>query len=204
MNISRISDKRLELALRLISYEVRATRGIQTWRTQKRSSAAAALFLAKACDARAKLLPLLHEAVTLRDIELILRIEKGFLTEELAYLAKRPRKVASLNMALDQLDAAMNLLPIIRRKSGYSADLYFTLARNRIYGMPKDEAQQFFISHITRLHNLDGGRFEDTEDELLDARIDNIKKAQELYTELQQQALAPHEVREERALYLVS
>ena len=102
------------------------------------------------------------------------------------------------------MDAAMNLLPITRGKSGYSADLYFTLARNRVYGMPKDEVQQFFISHITRLHNLDGGRFEDTEDELHDVRISNIKAAQEVYTGLQCRALGLHEVRQEVAPYLVA
>ena len=188
----------------MIRQEVRATRGFQTWRTQKRSIATAGRFLANACDARAKLLPLLSEAAALRDIELILRIERGFLAEELGHLAKRPRKVSSLNMALDQLDAAMNLLPITKGKSGYSADLYFTLARNRVYGMPKDEVQQFFISHITRLHNLDGGRFEDTEDELHDVRISNIKAAQEVYTELQCRALGLHEARQEVAPYLVA
>ena len=188
----------------MIRLEVWATRGFQTWRTKKRSIATAGLFLANACDARAKLLPLLSEAAALHDIDLILQIERGFLAEELGHLAKRPRKVSSLNMALDQLDAAMNLLPITKGKAGYSADLYFTLARNRVYGMPKDEVQQFFISHITRLHNLDGGRFEDTEDELHDVRISNIKVAQEVYTELQCRALGLHEVRQEIAPYLVA
>ena len=140
----------------------------------------------------------------MRDIGLILRIERGFLAEELAHLAKRPRKVSSLNMALSQMDAALNLLPITRGKSGYSADVHFTLARNRVYGMPKDEVQQFFISHATRLHNLDGGRFEDTEDELHDVRISNIKAAQEVYTELQCRALGLHEARQEVAPYLVA
>ena len=200
MNISRISNKRLDLALRLIRQEVRSTRGFQN-----SSYAVAGPFLREARDARAKLLPLLGEVAEMRDIDLILRIEKGFLTDELAHLAAMPRKVASLNMALRQLDAAMNLLPMVRDPSIYKyVDLCFTLPRNRIYGMPRDEAQQFFLSHAMRLYNLSGGRLESTEAELLKARRSNIKAAKGLYTELQQQALAPHEVREERALYLVS
>ena len=205
MNISRISKKRLKIALGLISREVRATRGA---RDQESSDAVTGRFMREARDARNRLLPLLQSAADLRDIDLILRIERGFLAWELNHLAKMPKKVSSLNMALRQLDAALNLLRAIRETETYQyaryAELFFTLPRNRIYGMPRDEAQQFFLSHSMRLYNLSGGRLEDTEAELLNARRSNIKEAQKLYTGLQRQALAPHEAREERALYLVS
>ena len=200
MTIAVSSSAVHKLALELISQEVRSTRGVKN-----SSGAEAGQHLDDARDARNRLLPLLQSAAELCEVDLILRIERGFLAEELEHLAKRPRKVASLNRALDQLDAAMNLLPIIRKPSTYKCvSLGFTLPRNRIYGMPRDEAQQFFISHAARLRNLGDGRFEDAEDELLDVRLDNIKKAQKMYTELQRQVLAPHEVREERALYLVA
>ena len=79
----------------------------------------------------------------------------------------------------------------------------FTLPRNRIYGMP-NEVQQFFISHAARLRNFVANCREGMQVKLIRRRIKTIKVAQKLYTELQRRALAPHEVREERALYLVS
>ena len=136
--------------------------------------------------------------------DLILLIERRFLSEELEHLAAMPKKVLSLRLALSQLDATINLLHAIRETTSYQyADLFFTLAKNRVHGMPRDEAQQFFCSHAKRLDNLGIGRWEGAEAGLINGRISNIKVAQRLYTKLQRKALVPHEVREEQALYLV-
>ena len=84
-----------KLALDLIFQEVRATRGVKN-----SSGAVAGQHLDDARNARTRLLSLLQSAAELRDIDLILRIERGFLAEELEHLAALPKKVSSLNMAL--------------------------------------------------------------------------------------------------------
>ena len=200
MNIVGSSNAIHDHALRLILQEVQAT-----LRVRNSSGDAVGWFLDEARGARNNLLPLLRAAADLRDIDLILLIERIFLTWELGCLAEMPRKVSSLNLALSQLDATMNLLRAIRETTTYQyAGLFFTLEKNRVHGMPKDEAQQFFSSHAKRLDNLGTGRWEGTEAELINGRISNIKVAQKEYTKLQVRALMPSEAREEPVSYLVA
>ena len=197
MNISHTSKERLNLILRLIHHEVRSTVGVQS-----SSGAVAGQFLEEARDARTRLLPLLRTAADLRDIGLILLIERGFLSEELEHLTALPRKLASLNLAISQLNATVSLLRAMRETTTYQhADKFFTLDKNRIYSQPKDEAQQFFQSHAKRLDDLGTGRWEGTEADLIMARIRNVRVAREVYTELQEQSLAPDELREAPASY---
>ena len=200
MNIAASSNAIHNLALRLISQEVMATLGVYN-----SSGTAASRFLEEARGARNKLLPLLRATAALRDIDLILLIERRFLTLELECLAEMPRKISSLNLALSQLGATMNLLRAIRETTTYQyAGLFFTLEKNRVHGMPRDEAQQFFSSHAKRLDDLGTGRWEGTEAELINGRISNIKVAQKEYTKLQRRALMPSEAREEPVSYLVA
>ena len=197
MNISHTSKERCSLVVRLIHWEVRSTRAVHN-----SSDAVAGQHLEDAREARNRLLPLLREVEDLRDIDIILLIERSFLTLELEYLTAMPRKISSLNLAISQLDATVNLLRAIRSPGAYqSSEPYFTLDRNLINGLPNDEARQFFRSHAKRLGDLGTGRWEGTEAELIKARISNVRVAQKVYTELQEQALAPYEVREAPALY---
>ena len=76
------------------------------------------------------------------------------------------------------------------------AEVYFTLPENLIKGLPKDEAQQFFRSHESRLGNALKVPPEESKTTLLDARIGNIRLARDLYMDLQRQALAASEGRE--------
>ena len=85
------------------------------------------------------------------------------------------------------------------------ADIFFSLEANRVKGknLPKDEAQQFFASHLARLDNLGVSRMEQSEKRLIKNRSENITLAQTLYTDLQRQALNSSTVREERKIYLL-
>ena len=76
----------------------------------------------------------------------------------------------------------------LRRPAFGGAGLY-SLSKNQIGGLPRDQARQFFISHQTRLRNLGKGRMEESERALLSIRAGNIKTAETVYKELQQQAL---------------
>ena len=120
----------------------------------------------------------------------ILDIEKVFLQNELTFVASSPAMISSLNTAIKELDAALNLLEKVRNPNTYK-DLaaVYTLSKNQIRGLPRDEARQFFKSHQVRLRNLDKGRLSDSERDVLSTRIDNIKSAERLYEQLQEQAL---------------
>ena len=56
-------------------------------------------------------------------------------------------------------------------------------------GLPRDEARQFFKSHRTRLLNLDKGRLDKLDKQIIDARRANMRTAEKSYIALQQAAL---------------
>ena len=120
----------------------------------------------------------------------ILDIERIFLQNELTFVASSPAMISSLNTAIKELDAALNLLEKVRNPNTYKElAAVYTLGKNQIRGLPRDEARQFFKSHQVRLRNLDKGRLSDSERDVLSSRIDNIKSAERLYEQLQEQAL---------------
>ena len=200
MNVAGPSSETLDLARTLISQEVRATLAFQN-----SSDETVGRLVGMARDARYSLLCPMKEAAKLRDIDLMLLIERHFLTEELGHLANNPIKVSSLNLGITQVDAALNLLRAVRDPSVYKhVALSFTFEENQFYGMPRDEAQQFFKAHIKRLRRLFNGRLDDSEIALIKRRIKNIKVARKVYTRLQSKALIPPEVYVAPALHLVS
>ena len=120
----------------------------------------------------------------------ILDIERIFLQNELTFVASSPAMISSLNTAIKELDAALNLLEKVRNPNTYKElAAVYTLGKNQIRGLPRDEARQFFKSHQVRLRNLDKGRLSDSERDVLSSRIDNIRSGERLYEQLQEQAL---------------
>ena len=152
--------------------------------------------------ARASLLPLLLEARKLGDIGLLLKIERVFLKQEREHLGESRLKASSLDNAIEELNAATAMLDDVRDLDYYQRfDRGFSLKKNRKQGFPYDQAQQFFDSHRTRLSNIERGRMDKGERELLAARADNMLAARKLYIELQQQTLVANGIREPRAVY---
>ena len=124
------------------------------------------------------------------DARKILDIEKVLLQNELTFVASSPAMTSSLNTAIKELDAALNMLEKVKSPKTYQElAAGYTLGKNQIRGLPRDEARQFFKSHQVRLRNLDKGRLSDSERDVLSTRIDNIKSAERLYEQLQEQAL---------------
>ena len=170
------------------------------FRTAKGNKAGSAIDTAR--DSREKLLPILHATEALHDLETILGVEKTFLTHEREHLAEAPLKTSSLDNGIQELEAALVMLKWVRRPDEYrKLDIFFSLSKNREHDLPRDQARQFFNSHSTRLKNLEKGRMEATEREIILARHSNIMLAQQLYIELQQSALAPDGIREPQPLY---
>ena len=185
----RTREKILKSAKRLINMEVLSIADYhKTWSGESGMAAA---------SARADLLPLLQEAAELRDIDLLLGIEQTILETELEHLVHTKASLASFNLAIRQIRAALAMLGHVRVPADYRwAEAHFTLPGNLVNGLPKDEAQQFFRSHESRLGNALKIPPEESKATLLDARIGNIRLARNLYMDLQRQALAASEGRE--------
>ena len=156
-------------------------------------------FARNMADARARFLSLLQEAAELRDIDLLLRVERTFMELELEHIAHARKNISSLNRGIRQIDAAIIMLGRVRDPDRYEdVDFYYTLSDDlvRHSDLPKDAAHKFFGSHRTRLDNVETGPLDESQTALLEARSSNMRLARTIYVELQQQALAISEVRE--------
>ena len=142
-------------------------------------------------ETRQEITTVLLQAARQRDIDTILELERILLSAEREYLGEAADKEASLDNALEELDAALTALAGVRNQDSYReiASQHYSLSKNQIGGLPRDQARQFFRSHQTRLRNLGKGRMEDSERALLSVRARSIKAAETVYKELQRQAL---------------
>ncbi|MDE0156993.1 MAG: hypothetical protein OXI88_22525 [Gammaproteobacteria bacterium] len=84
---------------------------------------------------------------------------------------------------------APNLLDDIAERLG--AEQVFL--RNRIGGLPRDEARQFLKSHRSRLENLEKARLMGIDKALIGVRKKNLAMASASYIELQEIALVDPE-----------
>ena len=127
------------------------------------------------------------------DLEIILRAEELLLDNERIYTDTSLME-ASLDNALGDIEAALNLVYTVQDPEAYKAiaDGY-TRPRNRIGNLPKDEARQFFKSHRARLENLEKARLMGLEKVLIAVRKNNLEVARAGYIELQEIALAGQE-----------
>ena len=147
-------------------------------------------------EARADLLSLLHEAAGLRDINLLLDIERAYMRHELNHIAHAKKNIASLNAGIRQIEAALAMLDYVRDPDVYQwAGVFYALSEELVHGLPKDAAHKFFVSHGTRLGNVETGPLEESQTALLEVRGDNVRLARKLYIELQEDALAASEAR---------
>src|SRR3546814_4536290 len=96
----------------------------------------------------------------------------------------------SLKSALQELDQAEKMLPLVKDSSLYIAvDASHANAKSRISDLPRDAARHFFASHNARLLNADKSRLTETEKKIVDARRHNIRVASLAYISLQEKAL---------------
>jgi hypothetical protein len=124
------------------------------------------------------------------DISDILLAEKNFLAFELAHYANSKPMESSLTSAIKDLNIAAQLVETIHDPETYQMiDRGFSRDKNRLNGLPRDEARQFFRSHRTRLLNLDKGRLDRLDKQIIDARRANMRTAETTYIRMQQAAL---------------
>lgn len=124
------------------------------------------------------------------DLDMILAVERRFLETDLAEYANSPAMKGSLDSALAELTATEKLVGKVRDPAAYRlVDESYTLPKNRVGGIPRDEAQQFFGSHAARLLNMDKSRLDAEEKKIVEIRKQNMRGAGKLYADLQRKAL---------------
>lgn len=124
-------------------------------------------------------------------IEDMVGLERRIIVTELARPWNSARKEASLKAALAQADAASEMIKKVQHdpEAYLITDRDHSLPANRRGGLPHDQASQFFTSHLARLRNMDKSRLNESDSELLAARIAAMIKAQSIYRALQEAAL---------------
>ena len=133
------------------------------------------------------------------DIDLILSGERALLQNDLDRHSNSKAMKGSLETALAELTASERLVAKVRDgEACRMVDEGFSLPKNRVGGVPRDEARQFFGSHAARLLNQDKSRLEEDEKKIVDARKDNMRVAERVYTALQRQALGLSETRSKK------
>ena len=141
-------------------------------------------------SSRALIQDYLDEARQSGDVGVILDAEGEIIRYELQRHANSQAMRTSLEASLAEHAVATGLLETVRDPGAYrQVDAAHRLPRNRIGGVPRDEARQFFRSHAARLLNQDKSRLDESEKRVLDRRRLNMRHAEKLYAALQERAL---------------
>ena len=149
---------------------------------------AAATFRARAED------DLVRAVVAVRETEdagAILAAEKILLLDEYSWFANTPLTRASLEAALEEVDAALAMVEMVQDPETYRVrvDETHRVRKHRAGAVPKDDARVFFAGRVTRLANWEKARGTDEEKALLTARRASIRKAGRIYQGHQREAL---------------
>ena len=150
-------------------------------------------------DAREELIAKLHKLGQSRDIDRILEVERGILAGERKYLAEEPETIRSLDTAIEQIEAAIEMLAVVRDPDQYRVvDKTLSISKNRVgrERLPRDQARQFFQAHPTRLKNLIKARIDASYVPVIRARLLNITTIEPVYKELQKEALGPERLQQ--------
>ena len=124
------------------------------------------------------------------DLDAILITEGAILGNDLQRYVNSRAMRTSLEASLGEHAVATGLLETVRDPGAYrQVDAAHRLPRNRIGGVPRDEARQFFRSHAARLLNQDKSRLDESEKRVLDQRRLDMRHAEKLYAALQERAL---------------
>ncbi len=124
------------------------------------------------------------------DIDTILAAELKILENEYALHSNNRVMDGSLEIAIIEAKATVALLPKVKSMESYrSVDESFSLPKNRLNDIPRDEARQFFKSHNARLLNLNKSRLSPEEKKIIDIRRNNIRIAGKIYIAQQKQTL---------------
>ena len=143
-------------------------------------------------DARKVVLTDVKEITASGNVEAIIKMERDFLENDLNHYAKAHDKemIGSLKAGLEGITAIEQQLEIVDDPEKYKAiDRDHIMRKNRKQGLPLDEARQAFGSHRARLGNYLKYRLEDTEKQVIQARITALSIAEKDYIARQAKTL---------------
>jgi len=139
---------------------------------------------------RRRLLENIRQATTTQNLPLIIAVEKSIVEYDLVHHANSHAMVASLQTAIDELQAVEHHLTLIADPHTYRiVNQAHSLRKKRKAGLPFDDARQALASHHARLANLDKSRLDEDEKHIVDARKAAMDVAQKLYIAQQMDAL---------------
>ena len=132
-----------------------------------------------------------RQAIREGDVGLILEAERTLLAQEQENVSQTSEDFGSLEMAIGDLDAALEALAKLRDDpEAYKAlDRDLSRPKNRRGDLPDDQARQFFRSHRTRLRNRKRGRATLSEAAVLEVRVKAVSEAERQYIALQRAVL---------------
>jgi len=125
------------------------------------------------------------------DVATILETERTMLRDEYERFANTPLTKASLAATLEEVDAALAMVEMVRDPETYRVrvDETHRVRKHRTGGVPKDDARVFFAGHITRLADWEKARGTDEAKAVLSARRASMRRAGKIYQGLQRAAL---------------
>jgi len=145
----------------------------------------------KLASRRRKLLSLVRKSTRLRDVGLIVAIERAIVEGDLLRYTNSKRMRGSLTRALEELRAIQTHLDYVTDKTVYAIiDRAHSLPKKRLNGLPRDDARTALASHISRLGNMDKSRLDEEEKETLNVRLVAVRTLEELYIALQERVSA--------------
>ena len=125
------------------------------------------------------------------DVVAILEAERALLRDEYDRFATTPTMKGSLEVALEEVEAALAMVKLVGDPSAYRSrvDETHQVRKHRIGDVPRDDARMFFRGHRSRLSNLLKARGTDEEKAVLVARSTSMNAAERMYESLQREAL---------------
>lgn len=123
-------------------------------------------------------------------VSTILFMEHYFIANELEQ-TKNPYKAASLLKAVEQIDAAREMLTLTEDPSAYKKMIKLLPPHEKEKDLPRDTVIRFFDSHKKRLKNFItyASNESDGQQAILSQRLVNIKRAEGSYVQIQHQIL---------------
>ncbi len=126
-----------------------------------------------------------------RDINLIMTAEKAINVHELEFYTNSKPMESSLKQTLKSIQITENLINIVKNDLAtyQNISMSYSDTKNRLNGLPLDEARQFFKSQSARFVNMDKSPLSNDKKATVAARKFNIRLAGDIYIDLQKAAL---------------
>jgi len=142
-------------------------------------------------ETRQELIAIYRKLVQSGDLVLIVRAEKMILEGDQVRYSNSPAMNNSLKAGIAELNAVLAHVDLVTDPAKYCLiDRGHSLPKRRDErGRPLDEAREALNSHITRLSNLDRSRLDEDEKDFIESRKAAMRRARDLYIELQESAL---------------